>query len=177
MKGYILNLNLLCFFMLFSVIVKAQNKTIDSLQTVLLTLKEDTNKVHTLIRLSKAFSGNNPSQDLNYATKALDLSKKINYYAGITASTINIATGYLYLGNYPKALENYFKALSICKKRGEKWKIAIIYSDIGVIYNYQGKYSEAVKSYTSALNIDKQSGDKAGLSFDYKHFAGSCAWC
>ena len=60
-----------------------------------------------------------------------------------------------HLGNYPKALECYYKALAIREKflGNEHPDTASTYNDIAVVYSSQGDYSKALEWYYRALAV------------------------
>ena len=62
----------------------AQDKhLVDSLQTILKTAKQDTNRANILLLLSRAYRGNNPDKSMDCAKKALSLSEQIGYKKGM----------------------------------------------------------------------------------------------
>jgi hypothetical protein len=81
----------LCSILTFSlIVVQAQTRamyagrpSIDSLKEVLATQIADTNKVMTLLRLSRFYRWNYPDSSLDYAHQALDLAETLNYEVGI----------------------------------------------------------------------------------------------
>ena len=65
--------------LLFSIIAYTQNNTIDSLQKVLQTQKEDTNKVNVLLELCWAVDDSATTLQYSYARSALLLARKLNF--------------------------------------------------------------------------------------------------
>ena len=102
--------------------LKSGKDKIDSLLSIVINQKDDTNKIENLIILSSHFNKNDPDKGIYYAKLALELSGKLNKPKGISTSEINIGTGYLYLGKYDEAMDHYNKALVICAKTREKAK-------------------------------------------------------
>ena len=76
----ILPVNLVMFF---SFAAYTQNNTIDSLQKILQTQKEDTGKVNILIALGIQFRYTNIDTALYFANTALSLATRLNYEMGI----------------------------------------------------------------------------------------------
>jgi hypothetical protein len=103
MKKLLIKLFLLNLFIIYSYITVAQNNYVDSLKKVLLTHKEDTNRVNTLRKLDLYFLDKKDSLNvINFANEALSLSKKLNYKKGIGNAYRDIGSFYLNgVNNYP----------------------------------------------------------------------------
>ena len=72
----------------------AQQSKIDSLQTLLNSDKEDTNKVNHLNALVKQFISSEPQNALDYARQALKLAEELKWEKGIANSFHSV--GYYY---------------------------------------------------------------------------------
>ena len=141
----------------------AQHK-LDSLNGVLKTEKEDTNKVKTLNDISEqSWRTGQDSISLLYAADADSLAKKLNFKKGVAAAYRNSAIVYWYLGNYPRSLDYNFKALSINQSIGNKSGIASNYGNIGIVYLDQGNYTGALEYFTKALAIAQETGNKSSV--------------
>ncbi|MEK6614526.1 MAG: tetratricopeptide repeat protein, partial [Bacteroidota bacterium] len=157
----------LLFYPLFSF---SQQSKIDSLLSVLKTVKEDTIKANILNELSKQlWQRGNYDTALIYAENAKKLAEKINFKKGSVSAYNNIGVVNLYIGNFPKALENFFPALKIAEEIGDKNKMSSVLSNIGVIYQKQGDPSEALKNNFAALKIRETIGDKQGIATSYNN--------
>ncbi|MCL2362029.1 MAG: tetratricopeptide repeat protein [Defluviitaleaceae bacterium] len=79
-------------------------------------------------------------------------------------------------GDYPKALEWYFKALAIYEKSlgTEHLSIAITYNNIALVYKNQGDYPKALEWYFKALAIkEKNLGtEHPNTAATYNNIAG-----
>ncbi|GIV30297.1 MAG: hypothetical protein KatS3mg028_1363 [Bacteroidia bacterium] len=84
-------------------------------------------------------------------------AKKI--YSACLESSANI---HLAQGDYAKALENYFKALSINEEVGNKQGQAINLGNIGAVYHEQGDYAKALECYFKALSIHEKIDNRQG---------------
>jgi len=149
---------LLCSF------VSAQQNEIDSLLNIIKKDKEDTNKVNHLNFLSRNYADiGNFENALQYANEALHLANTLpngTGRSGASSSYNNMGIIYMEQGDYPKALENYFKALKISEELGIKFKIAIQYGNLGNAYCAQVNYPKALEYYFKALKIGEELGDK-----------------
>src|SRR5690349_3948031 len=122
----------------------AQNKTIDSLQAILLTAKEDTNKVNVLNALSYELLYSNTDTTIYYATLARELSEKLNYTRGIASAYLRLGQAYNNLGSYPESQAYLNKGLQV---GADKLTSAKIYVNIGINYYDMSNYPEALKYY------------------------------
>ncbi len=152
------------FLIINSTSGSAQNKTVDSLLTVLKTVKADTTKVDILNELAKfdGYQSGNFEKCLQYTQQAKTIAEQTDppYKKGI-ASSINIIGNIYYTqSNYSQALNYYTAALKIQEEIENKRGVAVSYMNIGNIYSVQGKYPDALKNYLIALKIAEEIGDK-----------------
>jgi len=142
---------------------------VDSLQTILKTAKQDTNKANILNQLSQAYMGNNPDKAMDYAKQTLALSEKISYKKGMDNAYNSMGSINNEKGDYLPALELFKKSLKIGEEIGDKQGISDSYNNIGIIYKNQGNYPEALKYYFAALKIREEIGYKKGISNSYNN--------
>jgi serine phosphatase RsbU (regulator of sigma subunit) len=143
----------------------SQNKSIDSLYTILKNQKEDTNKVNTLYALSYDLETiGNYSEGLKNGNKGIELAIKLGFQKGL--SKCYHINGVIYFDqlNTPKALEYYTKSLKIDEDLGDKSGISICCDNIALIYMNQSNYPKALEYYTKSLKIKEELGDKSGTS-------------
>jgi tetratricopeptide (TPR) repeat protein len=145
-----------------------QNK-IDSLLNVLKTTKQDTTKVKTYNNLFLEVEFTDDAKAIEYLTKALELSKKIDFNKGLGVTYAHLGYFAEDKGKYPEALKNYFASLKIKEAIGDKKGIADSYNNIGVIYDKQSNYPEALKNHFASLKIREAIGDKKGITFSYNN--------
>ncbi len=146
----------------------AQNKTIDSLQSLLLNDKPDSSKVIHLNELSSAYKLiGNYTTAFQYANKGLQVARQLNFQKGIASSFNKLGNIYQAQGSYDKALENYYIALKISEEIGDKTRIANAYNNIGTIYYSQGRYDKALENYLPSLTIRKSIDDKKDIAASY----------
>ncbi len=163
-------------YLLFQFHAKAQG-IIDSLETVLKTAKEDTNKVNTLNFLGRELINTGDyDKAKEYATVALSLSQKINlpdgsyeFKKGEAKSYRIIGIIYYFQGNYPAALKNHLEALKLYEKTEDKKGIAASYSNIGLVYQNQGQYEDALKNDLAALKIQTAIKDSPSIAITYNN--------
>ena len=157
-------------FFLCSLFCFAQQNKIDSLQKLLLTQKEDTNKVITLNLVSREFELTGDfDKGINYSLDALKLAQKINFKKGIAQAYNELGNSNKEMGNYPNAMKNHFESLKIREEIGDKRGIAASYNNIGEVYRVQGDYPFALKNYFAALKINEEMGNKNWIAKNYNN--------
>jgi tetratricopeptide (TPR) repeat protein len=82
----------------------------------------------------------------------------------MAAALGNLGNIYCKQGNYPQALEYYFKALSTAQEIGNKKSMASHLSNIGIVYEEQGNYPQALEYNFKSLGIAREVGDKYIIS-------------
>jgi len=129
-------------------------RKIDSLLTVLKTVKEDTSKVYTLIAISKEKTNAGEYQEAkNFGEEALSLAEKIGFENGMAASFYRIGIIYALSSDFKQALENDKKALAIYEQLGDKVNIGVVSGTIGNICYSLTDYGAALEYEQKALTI------------------------
>lgn len=75
------------------------------------------------------------------------------------ASLINMASVYMYMGNYKMATEIQFKALSLLEKNGDKTGLAGCLGNIALVYHYQREYKKSLEYNFRSLALYEELGD------------------
>jgi two-component system NtrC family sensor kinase len=158
----------LFFFCAFS--AHPQSNAIDSLEKVLQTQKDDTNKVNTLNALSEEFRNekNDYEQALQYAGHALSLADNINYKKGKGNSVLQIGQIHYRQKTYADAYKEFNTALNFYQEIGDKKDISKVYSIIGSSYLFKGSFNDALTNYFNALKFFKDAGDKKEIANFYQ---------
>ena len=137
------------------------NHALDSLQNILKTAKEDTNKVNLLIQMSEECD---ETKLLKYAEPAFHLAEKLNYKKGIAIACNNIGFVYDLHGEVSKALEYYYKSLKIEEEIADKEGIAYSLINIGHVYEVQGDTRNALDCNKKSLKIFEEIKNKEGIA-------------
>ncbi len=186
----ILTLSIIILFQNFSF---SQNfHVIDSLQTLLKTAKQDTNRVKLLIEISGEYAASNATESFKYNSQCLALISKlshqknstyVNEYLQLAKSNIYSLFVFTYIGVYDdpkKAMEYILKALAINEKltkSSNKYianqsleSLAKSYFQMG--NNYFGLQNDsALKYYSKALPILLKIENKELLPRVYQYLA------
>ena len=161
---------LLSFVMLSFLCASAQNRVVDSLNSLLATAKQDTNKVNLLWNLANEYNAFKPDTARILAEQALLLAEKIKYTEGESRSLGAIANALNQVGNYPRALEYYLRKLKLEENRSNPQNMANVILNIGTVYLYQEQYDKALDYYYQADSImqtDNDGDPKFGLIIKY----------
>jgi tetratricopeptide (TPR) repeat protein len=168
---------LIAFMLLgISLIGNAQTNKTDSLKQLLQNEKKDTNRVLTLVRLGHVYLDSKPDTTLLLAIQGLSLSQQIGFVRGEASCLGSMADAYDNLGNYPKALENYFRALkineSINNSRGVRGNLGAI----GSVYIEQGEIRLGLEyTFKAKAMAEKDKNERAiaiyllNIGDDYRH--------
>jgi tetratricopeptide (TPR) repeat protein len=160
MKPFVLLLLLIGSPAVFSQKVKA-----DSLKNLLSREKADSSKVRILWQLADAMNRFKPDTALIIAQEAVYLAQNIKYAEGESRSLGILASSFLKMGNYPKALDYYFRKLKIEETRKNYRALASVTMNIGITYASQGEYDLAIDYYNRADSIIQK--------YDVEDFKGS----
>jgi len=166
LKSYLHKTILFFVYILYTINVFAQNSTIDSLQKILQTQKDDTNKVNTLNALSEEFrhGKNDYKNAMQYAEAGLSLAKKINYTKGMGAAELERGRIHYSQKNYGEANKNFNSALNLYRETNNTKDIAETYLWIGYNYEDQELYTDALNNYQIALKLFQEYGKKQNIA-------------
>ncbi len=154
---------------LFVIPAQAQKQTIDSLFNLLDDQKADTLQVNLLIKLSSAYTYNNPVESQRYATKALAMAEKINYPKGIATAYGNIGVVYSEQGKPEDAIKNYLEGLKIAERVKNQSLVANMSSNLGIIFMRLGDIIKAKEYLFRALDIYQKLKDQNRVATAYNN--------
>ncbi len=153
-----------------------QNRTIDSLITLLKNDKADTSKVIHLYQLTHECELiGKYDKGLNFGVEALGLARNLNFKKGIANACGVIGNIYCNQADYPQALDYYLKALEIDEGLKNKKGIANRLGNIGTVYKKQGCYPKALDFYLKALKIAEEIGNKNFVAAILGNIGNVCA--
>lgn len=137
------------------------NKEIDSLITQINTLSDDTNKVKSLLVVSKLSFRDNNYSVLNFAQKAENLAVRLSDTIGIMNSLLMQTQAYTQKGHIDSAQIKIINAIEIgnantcCQKL-----LAKSYFYAGNVYSDLNDYQKAADHYLKALEYYEETGNK-----------------
>lgn len=148
----------------------AQNQSIrDSIWQLVITAKEDTNKVKLLIELGAVYENSNPDTALYFYDHALELSERIDAKEFEAQSLILIGFNHQTRGSSEQTIEYFQKALEICEDIKDSEQISRCYVNMGLVYHDQGSYGTAIEYYLKSLETASEAGHKAVMTFAYNN--------
>ncbi|MES2592149.1 MAG: tetratricopeptide repeat protein [Bacteroidota bacterium] len=149
-------------------------KTIDSLQIVLKTAKQDTLRVNALIAIAGEFAVSNPDTvNVLYEMGLAIIENNLSTATGISRNVFigykalifgNIGDGYETQGNLSKALEYHYKSLKLQEEIQDEQGIATSLNSIGMIYSNQGDAPKALEYCQKSLKIVERLNDKLAIA-------------
>ena len=165
--------------LLFTLFANSQSKVIDSLLVALKNKRSDIDKIKILNHLADEYKNSNPKQTIYYATKALKLSKKIDYKIEQGSAYNNLGNANIMIGNYLQALDNFSKAQlvfenelavsSLDDKVEIKNGLARAYGSIGFVFMEQSNYAKALRFNYKALQIYEETKNNDKLAKIYNN--------
>ncbi|MBD0377860.1 MAG: tetratricopeptide repeat protein [Flavisolibacter sp.] len=116
----------------------------DSLKQLLLTAKEDTNRVNILNALGFSYQWAYPDSALLYVTPGLQLAGKLQYKKGELAMMHTMGEALTQKGQFAQALQWQLQALELAKKLNDKVEIGNAHVWLGSTYYFSGNYDKAL---------------------------------
>ncbi|MEO6523045.1 MAG: tetratricopeptide repeat protein [Mucilaginibacter sp.] len=136
-----------------------QTTQIDSLKGRLKLAGNDNQKLKVTLELSALVANSDPISGWKYAEDAMQLANKIQSDTLLIKAKSSLATAYLQIGNYPRALQLYQEILK--SKAANPNDILSTNMNIGIIYYYESNFATAISYYDKALYlVDKRKLEK-----------------
>jgi len=134
---------------------------VDSLKTLVETsLKSqsapDTLNINRLNKLAANYFESNPDSTLYYGHKSIELSRKINYQAGIADGLVQTGHANWFKGKFTEAQQNFDEAIVIYKYLNDYRGLSNCYTVYGRMYNLLADYKLALMYSNLALDISKR---------------------
>lgn len=147
---------------------------VDSLKTLVETsLKNqsepDTLNINRLNRLASNYIDSNPDSTLYYGQKGIELSRKINYKAGIADGLVQSGHANYFKGRFDEAKKEFNEAIGIYQKLNNYAGLGYVYMQYGRMYNLLANYKSALVYLNLALEMDKKSNNETDQADCYKN--------
>lgn len=141
-------------FFLFLLSANAQTQPIDSLKSILASQQnQDTLRVKRLCKVADLYQNINPELGIQYAQKALELSKKLNEFTWQILSYQALGMNYVANGQNQKAISVYQTSIRALKKSQDLYHLAVAYHNLAYVYCIQGQHKPAIQLENSAYQI------------------------
>jgi adenylate cyclase len=141
-----------------------QHSAADSLQQLLRTAKQDTDKVNWLVDLAWEINVEEPARAARLLNEAAALAKQIGYAKGEAAALSGLGTVADIEQRYDLALKYHQEALAMRQKLGDKRLMAASLNNIGNVLESKGKIYDAIDYYHKNLQILKEINDTLRLA-------------
>lgn len=148
-------------------------RSLDSLLNILPQMPEDTQKVSLLIRISEAYTYNDPKKALNYATQANSLSVALNYHYGRALSLNTTGAAFWALGNLEQGLSYFIRSRNVAEAIDDQYLIAKNIGNVGIIYGAAGNHESAIVYYRESLPMFKKLKNRERLAVTYNNMGKS----
>jgi class 3 adenylate cyclase/tetratricopeptide (TPR) repeat protein len=146
-------------------IAGSQNqRTIDSLKSILKTTKNDTIKFNTLSAITQTFWSINPSEGLGYGYKALELAERMNWRSKICEAYGILGMNNVIISNNDTAIYFLKKSLAIAKELKDARQQALASGALGNVYYFKSNLPMAIDYYLTALKASEKNNDKAVMA-------------
>ena len=142
----------LLLLMFISIFGYAQNNQKNPI-TDEINLPADTNSIIKLLSDSDEFRLSNLDSAIECASKAVELSEKINNVAYLAKSSFELAKGYQLVGDNKKALRFFLSALNHYKSENKVSGIAATYNEICWQYYVLANYELALEYAQKPLEM------------------------
>lgn len=173
MRERIITCFLICLSACCSVSLHAQEQTaqfkksLDSMESILKTAPQDTNRVKLLIRIANRNKNFNPEKTLSCAKEALSLSQALKFTNGIFRSFEALTAGMKYTGRQKELLVYIDRWEKISDSLNDAHQKAKSCNVRGTILMELGNYSKSAENFFKAIKIDEGLADKYALASDY----------
>jgi signal transduction histidine kinase/Tfp pilus assembly protein PilF len=124
----------------------------------------DNEKAALLNQIAKSCIPGNPSQCLNYAEQALEISKRQNNLLQTAIAFYNIGVANYNQNHFDEALTSYSSSLQILEKIDNKPQKVLVFTNMGLVYREKNNYVEANKAFSQALELCRTMGDTPGMA-------------
>lgn len=148
--------------------VCGQNKSIDSLLSILNSAKQDSNKVKLFNDLAaKYISINNTAKAITYTDSSEILATSLNYKIGKANAIVLKGQAESKKGNWENAVSKYKLAANLYHELGDKIAEANTFTNIAFEHTKKDSYVEALRYRHAAMKLYEELGNKDGLMTTY----------
>src|SRR6478735_4560410 len=129
---------------------------VDSLLTELPKMKNDSNKVKLLSRISQVYYTLNPTKCFSYSEEGLKLAEELKWKKGIANLNNNLGLFISDTGNYTLARVYLNKSYTLNKELGANFNLINNLNNIGRTYQAESDYTKAIDYFFKALAIAEE---------------------
>jgi tetratricopeptide (TPR) repeat protein len=168
LKSTIKQLLAICLPILVHFASLGQTTYLDSLLKEVKQTRSSKTKAYLYNEISWEIAPIDPEKALNYAQKALALSKGRSEEEEATSYN-RIGGAYDMAGKYEQAIQNYSKCAALRLDLGDTIGYSNALINVGAAYYVSGSFSKALEFYQKAASAKEKIGDRKGLSQAYNN--------
>jgi len=144
---------------------------VDSLKTLIASklAGADTTSINRLNNLAASYFDSNPDSTLYYGHKSVDLSRKINYRAGLANGLLQTGHANFFKGRFAQGQQDFDEAIAIYKSINDLQGLGNGYKLYGRMDNLLAKYEVALHYLALALDINRQLKNDDEIADCYKN--------
>lgn len=142
-------------------------RSIDSLQNLLKTADDDTNKVNIILALGGHYLEAKDSADIALLEKTCALAERLQFTQGTANCLHMLALAYSNENQTGKALGYYERSLKLNAITGNKNKTARTLNNLGNLFYHMANYEQATRYHLRALKIREEIKDLYGMGASY----------
>jgi len=144
---------------------------VDSLKTLIASklAGADTTSINRLNNLAASYFDSNPDSTLYYGHKSVDLSRKINYKAGLANGLVQTGHANFFKGRFAQGQQDFDEAIAIYKSINDLQGLGNGYKLYGRMDNLLAKYEVALHYLALALDINRQLKNDDEIADCYKN--------
>ena len=135
----------IAFFLFCLSLIKAQDKSMGSITTV-----------DSLYEVAKELRRTNTNEALSITDKIYNISKEINYNAGLLKSLRLMTYLHYYKGELDKSFKYIYEALDISNNMKDLESIGKAENIIGMLHRHLKEYEKAIAHYEKSLHSFKE---------------------
>nr|WP_294859016.1 tetratricopeptide repeat protein [uncultured Fluviicola sp.] len=118
--------------------------------------QKDTRKIDSLNLKSEGLYTVNVEKSIELSSKALKLSKKIDYQSGEAFACMNLAIANDIQGNAKVAIRYFQRAIRLFQLEDDRENLSYCYSQLGICYFSQYQYENADYYHQKAIDLCKE---------------------
>lgn len=124
----------------------------------------DTTLVNALIDSSFEYSYSDPKLAEEFANKALQLSRELDFRKGLAGAHREMGYALSTQGDFEGALQHFKEGLRLYRAMGDTTGIISQLNDIGSLYRGRSEYSSALEYYFESLGLCRATGFDRGAA-------------
>ncbi len=136
-----------------------EQRRIDSLNRLLPSVRQDSNRVKLLNELASAYSQTEPDKTILFGSEAEKLALSLGYKTGLAEALLKIGYGHMQQEAFPLALGYFNKSLHLWEEIDDEKNMEKLHGLIAFVGERESNFPEALKHYLLQLKIVEKGSD------------------